>query len=175
MWWSASTCNGDTKLLKEKWVSIVNYAVNKHKCRRGNDLFTKCEHHQLSREEKKEVAWLKQGSSSHVALEEVVTDRRIHRDIEKLTEFHHTGALEVYHSLMLKYVPKREHFSYNGMEARLQLSALDNNFDCNREHAVIKSGMNKGTLRYKVKCPKRNKNWVAKPIREAKSYPHLPE
>ena len=32
--------------------------------------------------------------------------------MKKLTSFHHTGSLEVFHSLLLKYCPKRQHFSY---------------------------------------------------------------
>ena len=35
--------------------------------------------------------------------------------------------------MMLKYVSKREHYSYQGMVARTQLAALDNN-----ANAVVK-------------------------------------
>ena len=54
-------------------------------------------------------------------------NKKIFKDIEKLTEFCHTGELEVYHSEYLKYCPKREHFSHKGMVARAQLTALDHN------------------------------------------------
>ena len=30
LWWSASTCDGDTYLLKEKWISIVHHTANNH-------------------------------------------------------------------------------------------------------------------------------------------------
>ncbi len=40
----------------------------------------------------------------------------------QMSQFHHTGELEVYHSLLLKYVPKHLHFSYKGMVARTQLA-----------------------------------------------------
>ena len=54
--------------------------------------------------------WFESGSLPHVALEEIVTSKKLLKDLEKLTEFHHTGKLESYHSIMTKYVPKREHF-----------------------------------------------------------------
>ena len=44
-----------------------------------------------------------------------------------LTSFQHTGALEVFHSLLLKYCPKRQHFSYIGMQARIEFAILDHN------------------------------------------------
>ena len=112
-------------------------------------------------------------SPAHVALEEVVTAKRLLKDVEKLTEFHHNGNLEVFHSLMLKYLPKRKHFSYRGMVARTQLAALDHNHNCNRAQAVVKSGTNKDQKRFKVEKPKAHKNWVCKPIKKEKSYKHL--
>ena len=88
-----------------------------------------------------------------------------------MTEFHHTGQLEVFHSMMLKYVPKRQHFSYQGMVARTQLAALDHNYNLNRSQAVI-SNENDGVgeERYKVVFPKGLKDWVAKPVLKDKSY-----
>jgi hypothetical protein len=69
--------------------------------------------------------------------------------MEKLTEFRHTGELEVFHSLMLKYLPKRKHFSYRSMLARTQLAALDHNHNFNRVQAVVKSGGNKDQQKFK--------------------------
>ena len=172
LWWSVGTCDGNPEVLKEKWVSIVNHAANKHSWKDSKQ-FTKCMHHKLKKREKKLVPWLEPGSPAHIALEEVVTQKRLLKDIEKLTEFHHTGSLEVFHSLMLKYLPKRKHFSYTGMVARTQLPALDHNHNCSRPQAVIKSGANKGQLRFKVEKPKAHKSWVCKPIKEKKSYQHV--
>ena len=83
-----------------------------------------------------------------------------------MTAFCHTGALEVFHSLLTKYVPKRKHFSFEGMEARTLLAALDHNINIDREQATT----TEGKLRYKVVFPKGQKNWVAKPIKEEKNY-----
>ena len=94
----------------------------------------------MSGREKKSITWLKKGSPSLVALEEVVTNQKLLKDLAKLTEFHHTGQLKSYHSLMTNYVPKREHFSYNGMVAQTQLTILDHNANTNRSQAEVKKG-----------------------------------
>ena len=60
----------------------------------------------------------------------------------------------MYHSMMLKYLPKREHFSYNGMIARTQLAAIDNNENAGRGQAVILKGNNAGEARYRRCFPK---------------------
>ena len=86
-----------------------------------------------------------------------------------MTEAKHTGALEVYHSLLLKYCEKRNHFSKEGMFVRTALAALDNNHNVGRSQAMTQSG----DLRYKVVYPKGRKDWVAKPITNAKSYDYI--
>lgn len=52
-----------------------------------------------------------------------------------------TGALEVFHNAMLKYLPKRLHFAYETMVARTKLAVMDNNFNVGREQAVTAEGM----------------------------------
>ena len=65
---------------------------------------------------------------------------RLLRDIKILNGFHHTGSLEVFHSLLLKYCPKQQHFSYDGMQARIELAILDHNYNTDRKQAVTTSG-----------------------------------
>jgi hypothetical protein len=95
--------------------------------------------------------------------------------MEELTEYRHTGELEVFHSLMLKYLLKLKlkHFSYRCMLARTQLAALNHNHNCNRVQAVVKSGRNKGQQQFKAEKTKANKSWVCKSIKEPKSYKFL--
>lgn len=59
------------------------------------------------------------------------------------------------------------------MVARTQLAVMDHNHNVNREQAVLKKGANQGEKRFNVVCPKQRKNWVAKPIREPKSYEYV--
>lgn len=106
-----------------------------------------CKHPKLSKKERKQIAWLKPGSSSHVAMEEIVFNKKLLKDIRLLTEYHHTGNLEVFHSLLLKYAPKRKHFSYQGMVGRTQLAIMDHNNNCDRSQATVTKGKNKGESR----------------------------
>ena len=171
LWWSAATCDENADILWEKWLSLLNHITGKHSWKSSSDykLVTKCGHPAISAEDQKSIIWLEAGSPAHVALEEVVTNKKLLKDLAKLTEFHHTGELESYHSLMTKYVPKREHFCYNGMVARTQLAILDHNANVNRSQAEVKQGANQGEQRYKVVCAKQRKNWVAKEIKTPKS------
>lgn len=169
LWWTVSTCDGDATVLKEKWMSIVHHTANKHTWG-GCDKFKKCLHHKLSKEEQLDVPWLEMGSTAHDALKDVVLNKKLLKDISMLTECHHTGELEVYHSLMLKYAPKRQPFFYEGMIARTQLVALDHNYNVGRAQAVITSGNNAGQERFKAVFPKGRKDWVVKPILTEKSY-----
>ena len=168
LWWSAASCNGDVELLREKWRSVLHHIVNKHSWK-DSKLFHRCSHPKLTLEQMK-TAWLKPGTSGHIALEEVVLNSKLLKDMAKLREFCHTGELEVYHSMLLKYCPKREHFSYPRMLVRTQLVALDNNANTKREQAKVKSGDHAGTARYKTCYPKGSKHWVVKNISDKKNY-----
>ena len=155
LWWCAATCNGQAGVLREKWLSMLEHIVNKHTWKSSPkfQLIKKCGHAVMSRREKKSITWLKKGSPSLVALEEVVTSQKLLKHLAKLKEFHHTGQLESYHSLMTKYVPhvpKREHFSYNGMVARTQLAILDHNANTTRSQEEVKKEPCQGEKRYKL-------------------------
>ncbi|XP_028414363.1 uncharacterized protein LOC114537519 [Dendronephthya gigantea] len=175
LWWCAATCDKNANILREKWLSLLQHITGKHSWRLSKEikLIKKCGHPRLTAKDQKSIIWLKNGSLAHVALEEVVTNKKLLKDICKLTEFRRTGELESYHSVMTKYVPKREHFCYNGMIARTQLAVLDHNANVDRSQAEVMKGQSKGEKRYKVVCGKQRKNWVAKEIKTPKSYSHV--
>ena len=142
LWWAAQTCNGDAQLLTEKWTSIVYHVSNVHEWNGGKDSkFNKCVHLTLPIEEQRSKKWLRSGSLVHSTLKNDVCNKNLLRDIKKLTGFQHTGALEVFHSLLLKYCPKRQHFSHKGMKARIELAILDHNYNTKRKQATTKKGM----------------------------------
>ena len=96
-------------------------------------------------------------------------DKKILKDLKHLSGFWHTGFLEVYHNVMLKYCPKREHFSFEVMNARAQLTALDHNHNVGRKQAKRSDGQ----LRYTIVYPKQKNDWLARPVYEKKSYGYL--
>ena len=139
LWWCCAMCNRDEKELKEKWMSILYHIKNLHQWE-NHEIFKRCEHPKLTKQNK----WLQEGSPSYIALENIVTNKNIIGDLRYLASFFHTGSLEVFHSLLNKYCPKRLHFSLHGMVARTQLAVLDYNSGANVEQAKTKTG----TLRY---------------------------
>ncbi|XP_046855113.1 uncharacterized protein LOC124448146, partial [Xenia sp. Carnegie-2017] len=167
LWWCSASCNKNAEELVEKWKSVLNHISNKHFWK-GNTYFHQCCHQQLTERETKQKKWLSPTSQAYIAAEKVICDKRLLKDLRKLSEFCHTGELEVYHSFLLKYCPKQEHFSFPGMLARTQLAALDHNNNINHDKAVIKSGTNKGQDRYKMIFAKTQKQWAVKAMKEKK-------
>ncbi|XP_068758424.1 uncharacterized protein [Montipora capricornis] len=156
LWWSAATCDGSVQMLWEKWKSVLDHVSKRHKWS-GNSLFHQCCHRRISSSRAKKICWIKQCTPAHLALEEVVLNNKLLKDLAKLTDFCHTGKIDVYHSMMLKYCSKREHFSYKGRVARTQPAALDNNANTGRMQARITEGERAGEARYKLCFPKANK------------------
>ena len=150
-------------MLWEKWKSVLDHVINRHKWS-GNSLFHQCCRSCFSSSEAKKICWIRLGTPTHLAFEEVVLNDKLLKDLVKLTDVWHTDKIEVYHSMILKYCSKQEHFSYKGMVARTQLAALNNNANTGRKQARIKEGEWAGEARYKLCFPKANKRWVVKPI-----------
>ena len=92
-----------------------------------------------------------------------------HIHILECTQFTFTLMVQVYHSVMTKYVPKRIHFSLEGMIARTQLAALDHNFNVGREHSTTESSEE----RFKVQYSRQKGDYVAKKIYEEKNYGYV--
>ena len=95
--------------------------------------FNKCSHGKLSPASQRNKKWFKPIDKAYKALEKVVNDPRVVKDLRHLSLFCHTGDIEVFHSMMLKYVPKRQEFQYPQMVARTQLAALEDNFILKRK------------------------------------------
>lgn len=132
MWWCAESCNKDAKILQERWLSVIHHVTNRHSWP-GNKHFHQCDHHQPhSREQQRKKKWLKPGSAAHTALVNIVKDKLLLKDLLHLTQFAHTTALEVYHSMYPKYLPKLQHFTHDVMKVGAILAALEHNFNANR-------------------------------------------
>lgn len=121
----------------------------------------------MTDEQTRNKVWLKLGSPAHSALKEVAWKAKLLKDVQLLADFVQTGGLEVFHGTMAKkYIPKSQHYSYNGMKSRTQLAIIDHNANAGRAIATTEAG----EARYKCVFPKLQKQWVAKPIFENKSY-----
>ena len=138
LWWCSRNCNGNKDWLEETWKSVVHHVVNEHSF--SGEHITQCPHEPLEPDIARKKKWLKKGSKSHNALKEVKLDKRLTKDIRQLSEFCHTGSLEVNHSLMTKYVPKRQEFDYDQMNARTALAVIDHNMSRDRVQLTNRKG-----------------------------------
>ena len=92
------------------------------------------------------------------------SDKRLLNDLKYVTDFNHTDTLEVYHSLYNKYSPKRLHFSYPFMIARVQLAVLEFNSVVGSAHRKNKQE----DLQYKHQFLKITQSWVVKTYTKGK-------
>jgi len=168
LYWCSETCGRDSQLLKEKWISCVHHIVNRHHW--NGERMVQCEH-ALIDDDTDSTDWLTMDSDAHKALKTVVFDKRLLKDIEKLTDFCHTGQLEVYHNTLLKYATKRQHFQYGSMQTRLQLAALDHNHNVDRDLTTDSTG---NTLVRQV-FSKARKDWVLRNVYDRKQYVYIDE
>ena len=166
LWWCAATSHGDQLLCQEKWKSIIHHVAGIHEWP-DFQLFSACGHDELTNQQRRNKEWLPIGSPSHNALKEVAWKPKLLKDICLLADFVQTGCLEVFHgSMAKKYVNKSQHYSYSRMVSRTQLAVIDHNCNVGRGVATTASG----DRQYKCVYPKLQKQWVAKPIYEEKTY-----
>ena len=75
-----------------------------------------------------------------LALKKIAKSQCLLGDLKDLTNFNHTGILEVYQSVCNKHCPKRLHFSYTAMIPRAELAALHLNAGVGLQHTKTKKG-----------------------------------
>ena len=127
LWYCASACEGNAILMKEMWTSILHHIKNQHTWTGGAELYKECNHPSYEENAIRTTPWLLESSDAFTTLQKLVLDRRLLRDIERVTQCIHTGELESTHSLFLKYAPKRKKFTQDGITARLHLATIDHN------------------------------------------------
>ena len=110
LWWAVSTCNGDKTLLIEKCCSILFQIQNKHKWPRCSK-FHNCVHPRITKSKARKKLRLKPTSDAFKALQSIVLDKHILRDLKYLTTFSHTGILEIFHALYNNWIPKKSTLS----------------------------------------------------------------
>lgn len=71
--------------------------------------------------------------------------------MEQAKHFVHTGRLESYHNVRLKYIPKRIHLKYNGMYLRSILAILDHNYNTGKNIIGNKMVFSNTLRKYTIK------------------------
>ncbi|XP_073700525.1 uncharacterized protein [Garra rufa] len=165
IYWSAiSSKDGPEKVAK--WKSLFNHIQNIHT--HDDPVFPKCAHpDRVSTDPSK---WLKPGTMVLYKIEKLLLNKRILRDVKKLSHRHQTLALEAFHKVILRFAPKNVVFSYIGMLCRLYLAAM--HFNENADHEPTANF--EGTAVYKIMHPKSKKGKpTAKPVKTEPTYGYV--
>ncbi|XP_060072662.1 uncharacterized protein LOC132552497 [Ylistrum balloti] len=141
MYWSAISAGNDGEEKLAKWTSLSNHICNIHEGH--SDKFPRCLHSPCDDKE-----WLIKGSRQHKMVISVVESPYLLRDVAKLSPFHQTYSLEVFHSVVNHFASKSTHFFYSSMQARLYLTALHYNENGKKERAYTKEGQEKWQISY---------------------------
>ena len=114
-------------------MSLLFYVQNKHSWTTG-DLFSKCEHPELTKKQIKSKERPSPNSDAFMVLQNIVTSKTVLNDLKHLTQLQHT-VTGIYHALYNEEAPKSQHFSYIDMVVRRQLAVLDFNSGSGLEQA----------------------------------------
>ena len=169
-WWCCSSCKGNYEELKERWMSLTFHICNVHKWV-GYHHFKKCDHPTLLKNQAKRKKWLKQGTLAFSEVEKIIKNKKTLSDLKQCTEFRHSGNLEVFHAVYLKFCPKRLRFSFEGMIARTELAILHFNASVAEPYAINRHGKQI----YKLQYSKITKAWVIKKVKSASEKTYLDE
>nr|XP_055062763.1 uncharacterized protein LOC129445807 [Misgurnus anguillicaudatus] len=160
-WCATSSTSGPEKVAK--WNSLINHLQNVHV--HDDPTFSKCEH--PDQESTNSTKWLTPGSMVLHKVEKILVNKRVLRDVGKLSHHHQTSSVEAFHSLILRFAPKNVVFPFIGMLCRLYLATMHYNENADREQAVTKAG----EAKFKVVFPKSKRGeCVARPVKTQATY-----
>lgn len=144
----------------EKFTSLLNHVCNIYSWL-GSKCIHKCEHNELNPEDSAEVDWIVKDSNDYRILNSIIRDKVFLGDLRQAKHYCHTGSLESYHNVRLKYVPKRNSFSYDGMVCRSMLAIFDHNSNVGREVKGEQLKFSKATKKWVIrnKYEKKSTEW----------------
>ncbi|XP_051255127.1 uncharacterized protein LOC127362901 [Dicentrarchus labrax] len=153
-WTAASSTSGPERAAK--WMSILNHVQDIHT--HEDPVFPQCLH--PTRTSRDKSKWLTAGTTAFCRLEKVLTNKRVLKDVEKLSPHYQTSSLEAFHSVILRFAPKSVVFPFLGMLCRLYLAALHFNENVGRLQATTSAGEGECT---------------AKPVKEQPTFHYVDE
>ncbi|XP_067312600.1 uncharacterized protein [Pseudorasbora parva] len=163
-WTAASSSSGPERVAK--WTSILNHIQDMHT--HDDPIFPRCLHPQRTTTDKSK--WLRAGTPAFFRLEKILRNKRILKDVEKLSPHHQTSSLEAFHRVILRFAPKNVSFSFLGMLCRLYLAALYFNENAGRPQTTTAAG----EPLFKVVFPKYKKGqYSAKPVKVEPTFQYV--
>nr|XP_043885369.1 uncharacterized protein LOC122771762 [Solea senegalensis] len=151
-----------------KWTSILNHVLDIHT--HEDPAFPQCLHPiRISKDRNK---WLTAGTAAFCRLEKVLTNKRVMKDVVKLSPHYQTSSLEDFHRLILSFAPKNVVFPFLGMLCRLYLAVMHFNENTDRAQATNSDG----EPLFKLQFPKWKKGeFTAKPVKEQPTFRYVDE
>ena len=124
----------------------------------------KCPH--PTRDERDNVKYFDPNSLAFKKLQKVCLKACIINRIEKCSLFIHTTQLEVFHSKIRKFLPKKTSFDRSRTLAMTQICIMDwNNSNAKRTHATLKSSdASQELLRYSYSYSKASRQFIRRNI-----------
>eukprot|EP00079_Xenopus_tropicalis_P015028 XP_004912165.1 PREDICTED: ankyrin repeat domain-containing protein 49 isoform X1 [Xenopus tropicalis] len=167
LWWCVQTSRQNPDVLIDKWLSVLFHIADVHNFPRLKH-YKRCIHTTLTPQKRKEIKWIKPSHPAHRALEKIVSDPALLKDLQHITQISHTPQFEVYRSKSLKYRSKNYSYKIESAYARTILAILSNNHSVGKERTALRSP-SKSDLPVVEKCcktvfSKQEKDWVATPI-----------
>ncbi|XP_031418465.1 uncharacterized protein LOC105908557 isoform X2 [Clupea harengus] len=163
-WTAATSTSGPERVAK--WTSLLNHVQDIHS--HDDPVFPQCLHPlRISRDKSK---WLTAGTPAFCRLEKVLTNKRVLKDVGKLSPHYQTSSLESFHSVILRFAPKNVVFPFLGMLCRLYLAVLHFNENAGRPQATSSAG----EPLFKVNLPKYKKGeCTAKPVKADPTFQYV--
>ncbi|KAM4617347.1 uncharacterized protein O3C94_021387 [Discoglossus pictus] len=169
LWASSSECQGNVERIRETWKSVLHHVSNTHVWDDGI-LVNGCKHGELPKEECDECPWIQKNTTAYSALEDLICSAQIQKDMQRLTEYCHTTEIEMFHNMVLKYLPKSVKFKMDAIQARTKLAILAHNNNVNKPPVrialVSESSGPAGCFRRKPFLPKSRERFQVEPVYE---------
>ena len=138
LYWVGMTSNGNGKLTIAKWKSLSGHILNIHSDHE-DPLFPECTHPPIVPSPRRKC-WLQPGSKAFEKLQDVLLNKRLLNDIERLSPKYQTSEVEGYHSVLIHFCLKSTVFSYKAMFVRLCLAEIHYNSNSGRQRNVKSDG-----------------------------------
>ncbi|RXN16500.1 hypothetical protein ROHU_027486 [Labeo rohita] len=160
-WTAASSTSRKEKIAK--WKSLINHIQDIHI--HDDPSYPKCEHpHRVSKDSSK---WFKPGTKALYKVEKLLTNKRVLKDVAKLSAHYQISSLEAFHSIILRFARKSVVFPFLGMLCRLYLAGMHFNENSNRPKAKTSSGK----PMYRLLFPKaKQRLYITKPLTTNPTY-----
>ena len=139
-WFSCRNSAGNPQKLIQTFHSFLLHVTSSHKWShgtfsklRGDGIFpnfsevTECAHGKLQKIQLRRGAWIDRTSSTFRDLFDKITNKQLSEDMMHCSDFLHTGSLENYHNVRLKYLPKRIAFSRETTVIRSMIAIIETN------------------------------------------------